>query len=175
LRIPEQTLAAEQSGKKMARRQKAAAPPLCYDYKSAYPQTVIELRPGKEEIGLLVPTAALRPAEHDFSGFSSGGKAIILNYDVLGLNNRYSGGSGRFISANAELGSIWMTGSCGPGKCIRPRMANRSVSICLLTDSGRCRLQNDCSGWSDQYRQFGIRWRHHRHAMDARIGVAEQR
>lgn len=104
LRIPEQTLAAEQSGKKDGAAQKAAAPPLCYDYKSAYPQTVIELRPGKEEIGLLVPTAALRPAEHDFSGFSSGGKAIILNYDVLGLNNRYSGGSGRFISANAELG-----------------------------------------------------------------------
>lgn len=104
LRIPDNKLAAEQFSKKDDAAQKGAATPLCYDYKTAYPQTVIELRPGKEEVGLLVPTAALRPNEHDFSGFSSGGKAIILNYDVLGLNNRYSGGSSRFISANAELG-----------------------------------------------------------------------
>lgn len=104
LRIPEKTLPAEQFVKSGAVAPKGVAAIQCYDYKATYPETVIELRPGKEEVGLLVPTAALRPNEHDFSGFSSGGKAIILNYDVLGLNNRYSGGSSRFMSANAELG-----------------------------------------------------------------------
>ncbi|WP_231501996.1 fimbria/pilus outer membrane usher protein [Herbaspirillum sp. RV1423] len=84
----------------------SAAKPVaaCYDYKEAYPQTQIELRPGKEEVSLIVPTTALRPTEDDFAGYSSGGTAALLNYDLIGVNNKYAGSSSRFMSANAELG-----------------------------------------------------------------------
>lgn len=76
----------------------------CYDLREDYPQTQIELRPGKEEIALIVPTAALRPVEADFTGYSSGGTAALLNYELMAVNNRYSGSSSRFLSANGELG-----------------------------------------------------------------------
>lgn len=103
LRIPEQTSGSGQSAKDVATAQPEVVP-LCYDYQAQYPQILIELHSGKEEVGLFVPTAALRAYEHDFSGFSSGGKAVLLNYEVLGINSRHSGSSSRFLSANAELG-----------------------------------------------------------------------
>ncbi len=81
-----------------------AASPDCFDYKEAFPQTRVELRPGKEEVALVVPTDALRPTEDDFAGYSSGGTAAMLNYEILGVNSKFSGGGSRFMSGNAELG-----------------------------------------------------------------------
>jgi len=82
----------------------ASALPGCFDYKEAFPQTQIELRPGKEEVALVVPTDALRPSEDDFAGYSSGGTAAMLNYEILGVNSKFAGGGSRFMSGNAELG-----------------------------------------------------------------------
>lgn len=77
---------------------------VCYDYKDAFPQTQVELRPGKEEVALVVPTDALRPPDDDFTGYSSGGSAALLNYELLGVSNRYATGGSHFLSANGELG-----------------------------------------------------------------------
>jgi outer membrane usher protein FimD/PapC len=82
----------------------AGAPQGCFDYKEAFPQTQVELRPGKEEVALVVPTDALRPSEDDFAGYSSGGTAAMLNYEILGVNSKFAGGGSRFMSGNAELG-----------------------------------------------------------------------
>ncbi len=81
-----------------------AASPACFDYKEAFPQTQVELRPGKEEVALVVPTDALRPSEDDFAGYSNGGTAAMLNYEILGVNSKFAGGGSRFMSGNAELG-----------------------------------------------------------------------
>ncbi|WP_167541881.1 fimbrial biogenesis usher protein [Herbaspirillum rhizosphaerae] len=83
---------------------RAAAGPVCYDLKAAFPEMQIELRPGKEEVSLVVPTDALRPSEQDVSGYGRGGTAAILNYELLGLSSRFATSSSRFMSANAELG-----------------------------------------------------------------------
>jgi len=83
---------------------RAAAGPVCYDLKAAFPEMRIELRPGKEEVALVVPTDALRPSEQNLSGYGHGGTAAILNYELLGLSSRFATSSSRFMSANAELG-----------------------------------------------------------------------
>jgi outer membrane usher protein FimD/PapC len=100
LRIPDRTM-----GSTSATAVPGSLPtPVCYDYKASYPQTAIELRPGKEEVALIVPTSGLRPNEGDFSGYSSGGKAAILNYDILAARSQFSSTSSDFLSANLELG-----------------------------------------------------------------------
>ncbi|WP_343587077.1 fimbria/pilus outer membrane usher protein [Herbaspirillum sp.] len=76
----------------------------CHDFKGAYPQTGIELRPGKEEVALVVPTDALRPNESDFSGFATGGSAALLNYDVITSRSQFGSSSSSFLGANLEYG-----------------------------------------------------------------------
>jgi outer membrane usher protein FimD/PapC len=76
----------------------------CRDFKGSYPQTAIELRPGKEEVALVVPTDALRPGESDFSGYSSGGAAALANYDIVSSRSQFGSSSSNFLSANVEYG-----------------------------------------------------------------------
>jgi len=82
----------------------SSAAGLCYDYKEAYPGTLISLLPNREEVRLVVPTAALRPAESDFSGYSRGGTAMLLNYDLMGMRSENGGTASHFLSLNTELG-----------------------------------------------------------------------
>lgn len=76
----------------------------CYDFLSTYPQAAIELRPGKEEVALVVPTDALRPNEAEMAAFQRGGTAAIVNYDVVTSRSQYATGGNSFLSANLELG-----------------------------------------------------------------------
>lgn len=77
---------------------------VCYDFTAMYPQTELELRPAKAEVSLVVPTAALRKPDEDFSGYDTGGTAGLLNYDIFTLSNQFNGASSNYISANAEIG-----------------------------------------------------------------------
>lgn len=76
----------------------------CIDLVAAYPQTAIELTPGKAEVSLVVPTHALRERREDVSGYDSGGVAGLFNYEMIGVHSRFDRGSSRFWSANTEAG-----------------------------------------------------------------------
>jgi outer membrane usher protein FimD/PapC len=82
----------------------AAGAEACLAFLAAFPLTQVELRPDVGEITLLVPAQAIRASARDVSGFSSGGKAGILNYELLGMANRFAQGSSHNISAATELG-----------------------------------------------------------------------
>lgn len=101
LKIPEKVAATEAPAPASAA---AAASAQCYDFKAAYPQTAVELRPGKEEVALVVPTDSLRPGEADFSGYSSGGTAALANYDIVASRSQFGSNSSKFLSANLEYG-----------------------------------------------------------------------
>ncbi|MFL1414960.1 fimbria/pilus outer membrane usher protein [Pseudomonas fildesensis] len=76
----------------------------CHGFIEQYPQTVIEPDPASLSLSLVVPTQALRPATQDISGYSTGGLAALLNYDVTGLYNQLGDNTSRFGSANTEVG-----------------------------------------------------------------------
>ncbi|WJV25602.1 MULTISPECIES: fimbria/pilus outer membrane usher protein [Pseudomonas] len=77
----------------------------CYDFVKAFPGTHITLKPGREEVRLIVPTVAQRLAVTDFSGFSRGGKAVLYNYDLMAMRNQARGMTGsNFFTLNSELG-----------------------------------------------------------------------
>jgi outer membrane usher protein FimD/PapC len=88
------TLAAQQSGSGTR----------CYDFKAAYPQTEVDLRPGKQEVHLIVPQEALKPVEKDFSQFSRGGMGGLLNYDVLTMDSQSGELDSSYSSLNTEMG-----------------------------------------------------------------------
>ncbi len=76
----------------------------CVDFMALYPQTDVDLRPNKDEVRLAVPSNALKPLEQNFSGYSSGGMAAILNYDALKTQSQFSGTTSDFTSINTEAG-----------------------------------------------------------------------
>lgn len=76
----------------------------CFDIPAAYPQTEVVLRPGVEEVRLVVPNSALRPVQQDFSGYSTGGIAGLVNYDFLSTNTESDGTNTRYRSLNMENG-----------------------------------------------------------------------
>ena len=76
----------------------------CYDFAAAYPQTEVELRPGREQVSLLVSSDALRPLSEDMGVYHSGGTGGLFNYEVLGQSSEFSGQKRNYYSANTELG-----------------------------------------------------------------------
>jgi len=76
----------------------------CYGFLQDYPQTVIDADPASLSLALVVPTQALRPLTQDISGYSTGGFAALINYDITGLYSQYSDDTSRFASANTEVG-----------------------------------------------------------------------
>lgn len=82
----------------------AAATSQCYNFVAAYPQTEVDLRPGKQEVHLFVPQEALRPAEKDFSNYSNGGVASLLNYDTLTMKSQSPGMKMSYSSLSTEAG-----------------------------------------------------------------------
>jgi outer membrane usher protein FimD/PapC len=86
----------------------------CLDLRSMYPRANVEVDPGSAAISLLVPTEALRVSQQDLSGFTRGGDAALLNYELVGLDSRGRSGGSRYGSANTELGfnaGDWMVRS----------------------------------------------------------------
>ncbi|MGY2683232.1 outer membrane usher protein FimD/PapC [Pseudomonas tolaasii] len=87
---------------------KAASPDLaCHDFLGAFPTTMVRLRPGTDEVALVVPTQSLRGPEWEAGHFSRGGAAALFNYDVQGFDSRSRTGPSRFVSAYTEAGFNW--------------------------------------------------------------------
>ncbi|KRP63443.1 outer membrane usher protein [Pseudomonas trivialis] len=76
----------------------------CHDFLGAFPTTMVRLRPGTDEVALVVPTQSLREPEWAAGHFSKGGVAALFNYDVLGFDSRSRNGPSRFVSAYTEAG-----------------------------------------------------------------------
>ncbi|MBP0596591.1 fimbria/pilus outer membrane usher protein [Herbaspirillum sp. LeCh32-8] len=104
LKTPEKVLDGASAAPASAAAAATAAANQCYDFRAAWPKTSIELRPGKEEVALVVPTDSIRPGEDDFSGYTSGGSAALLNYDVVSARSQFGAVSSSFTSANVEYG-----------------------------------------------------------------------
>lgn len=76
----------------------------CHDFLGEFPATMVRLRPGSDEVTLIVPTQALREPEWEAGEFSRGGTAVLFNYDVLGFDTRSRSAPSRFVSAYTEAG-----------------------------------------------------------------------
>ncbi|VCU67867.1 fimbria/pilus outer membrane usher protein [Pseudomonas synxantha] len=76
----------------------------CYDFVRAFPQTEVQLLPGRQEVALVVSAEALRPLSEDRGVFQRGGNAALLNYDLLGMQSQSTRMTRRYTSANTELG-----------------------------------------------------------------------
>ncbi|MGY2377153.1 fimbria/pilus outer membrane usher protein [Pseudomonas sp. SDO524_S393] len=85
-------------------REVAAPEQACHDFLGAFPTTMVRLRPGTDEVALVVPTQSLREPEWAAGNFSRGGSAALFNYDVLGFDSRSRSGPSRFMSAYTEAG-----------------------------------------------------------------------
>ncbi|BEP55083.1 hypothetical protein GmRootV118_23270 [Variovorax sp. V118] len=81
----------------------AAGATACDEFQRQFPSTIVELRPGRDEVRLIVPTDAFRARERADT-FSSGGVAGLLNYDLLTMDSRHAGGTSSFHSLNTEAG-----------------------------------------------------------------------
>ena len=75
----------------------------CDDFPARYPQTQITLRPSREEVALVVPSAALRTFD-DSGLYHQGGMGGLVNYDLLGQASELSGDRRHYYSASTELG-----------------------------------------------------------------------
>ncbi|WP_083365861.1 fimbria/pilus outer membrane usher protein [Pseudomonas azotoformans] len=85
-------------------RQGVAASQACHDFLGEYPATIVRLRPGSDEVTLVVPTQSMRESDWDLGGFSQGGTAALFNYDVQGFGERSGSDSTRSMSAYTEAG-----------------------------------------------------------------------
>lgn len=91
----------DQAGLKLPKADLASG--ACDDFLARYPQARTNLRPAREEVELVVPTAALR-AEQDSAYYHQGGVAGLLNYDLFGQTNEFSGKRSNYYSASTEVG-----------------------------------------------------------------------
>ena len=85
-------------------REGATPDQACHDFLGAFPATMVRLRPGTDEVALVVPTQALREPEWESGRSSRGGAAALFNYDVLGYDSHSRSGPTRFVSAYTEAG-----------------------------------------------------------------------
>src|SRR5690606_2602826 len=76
----------------------------CHDFRAEYPKTVTTLRPGNEEVALLVPTDALLDVRRDSGSYARGGTAALLNYDIQAINSHSRADTSRYMSASTEVG-----------------------------------------------------------------------
>ncbi|MGY4730834.1 fimbrial biogenesis usher protein [Burkholderia pyrrocinia] len=84
--------------------QEAKATPACYDYRQAVPQTIVTLHPNEAAVDLVVPQQALSAPTPDTPDYQTGGSALALNYDLLGTNSQFAGGSSTYRQATVEAG-----------------------------------------------------------------------
>jgi outer membrane usher protein FimD/PapC len=76
----------------------------CYDYSLAFPQTIVALSPSDNAVELIVPSQALSAPEAKIEGYTQGGTAALLNYDLMGVDSTGSNSSSRFTQASTEVG-----------------------------------------------------------------------
>ena len=75
----------------------------CYDYSLAFPQAIVALSPSDNTVELIVPSQALSAPEAKIEGYTQGGTAALLNYDLMGVDSS-GGSSSRFLQASTEVG-----------------------------------------------------------------------
>ncbi|WP_412525855.1 fimbria/pilus outer membrane usher protein [Burkholderia lata] len=75
----------------------------CYDYRHAYPQTIVTPRPGDGAVDLVVPRDALDTARSPLA-FDTGGFAALVNYDLLAITTRSPARTSRYWQAATEAG-----------------------------------------------------------------------
>ena len=80
------------------------ADPACYDLRGVYPKAIVTLRPGNEEVSLVVPTDALRGPQSASGSYARGGTAALLNYDIQAVNSHSREDTHRYLSASTEVG-----------------------------------------------------------------------
>ncbi|WP_238340735.1 fimbria/pilus outer membrane usher protein [Pseudomonas kairouanensis] len=80
------------------------ADPVCYDLRGVYPNAIVTLRPGNEEVSLVVPTDALRGPQSASGSYARGGSAALLNYDIQAVNSHSREDTHRYLSASTEVG-----------------------------------------------------------------------
>ena len=85
-------------------RKGATAGQSCHDFLGAFPTTMVRLRPGNDEVALVVPTSSLREPQWEAGDFARGGAAGLFNYDVQGFDSHSRSGNNRFVSAYTEAG-----------------------------------------------------------------------
>ncbi|WP_080409469.1 fimbria/pilus outer membrane usher protein [Burkholderia ubonensis] len=89
----------------LARRVPAAADgDACYDYREAFPQTVIELDPGAGAVRLVAPAEAVAADSQPVGQYASGGVGGIVNYNVVTTGGVGQGASGDYLLGDGELG-----------------------------------------------------------------------
>jgi len=84
--------------------QTASADIACYDYSLAFPQAIVALSPSDNTVELIVPAQALSAPEAKVEGYTQGGTAALLNYDLMGVDSTGSSSSSRFLQASTEVG-----------------------------------------------------------------------
>ncbi|EBY0812105.1 fimbrial protein [Salmonella enterica subsp. enterica serovar Lattenkamp] len=76
---------------------------ICYDYASAWPGSIVTLKPGQEKVELVVPQEALENANKP-KNYRTGGTAALLNYNMFTSQSHYSGGSSDYNQGTFEAG-----------------------------------------------------------------------
>jgi outer membrane usher protein FimD/PapC len=97
----EHETANDKDGKQVEASDKAAA---CYDYREAFPQTVIDLDPGAGAVRLIVPAEALRADAQPSDRYASGGVGGIFNYNVMSMSTQGGGSNNHYLLADGEVG-----------------------------------------------------------------------
>lgn len=69
----------------------------------AWPTTTIALQPERMTVDIVAPPGAINRS-HTATIYQSGGRAAILNYDVLSSQTRHIGGRSNYLQAYTELG-----------------------------------------------------------------------
>ncbi|WP_249181485.1 fimbria/pilus outer membrane usher protein [Burkholderia cenocepacia] len=86
----------------------------CHDYRRAYPQAIVTLRPADGAIDFVVPADALDTRPRTSDTFARGGLAGLVNYDVLAMTTRNPAGTSQYWQAATEAGfnaSDWIVRS----------------------------------------------------------------
>ncbi|WP_434645362.1 fimbria/pilus outer membrane usher protein [Achromobacter piechaudii] len=82
----------------------AEDPDTCPDaFLRAWPATTITLHPERMSVDIVAPPGATDTTQA-VTTYHSGGRAAILNYDVLSSQTHYFGGATRYLQAHTELG-----------------------------------------------------------------------
>ncbi|WP_372507312.1 fimbria/pilus outer membrane usher protein [Serratia ureilytica] len=76
----------------------------CFDLKSAWPQTELNLDPGEERIDLVVPQQAVAAPGTESGNWNHGGVAGMLNYDAQYMDSAGSTASLNFMQLGTEAG-----------------------------------------------------------------------
>ncbi|MCC7633833.1 fimbria/pilus outer membrane usher protein [Stenotrophomonas rhizophila] len=77
----------------------------CIDLPALYPQALVHLRPGREEVELVLPPEAIGSRTEDpLLGMTTGGGAALFNYDLLYMRSNSAATNNSTLQAGTELG-----------------------------------------------------------------------